>query len=84
MRSISSRAPDLLLGVLDVDVGEEEGGVHALEDLLDVLLHAAEVHGLPGLLQLLGQRANSLELIIRTMIFLFAYFFITDSRIVEL
>ena len=35
---------DLLLGVADVEVGDEEGGVGALQHRLDILAHVAEIH----------------------------------------
>ena len=38
------RVPDLLLGVADVEVADEEGGVGALQHRLDLLAHVAEVH----------------------------------------
>ncbi len=61
------RPSDLLFGVLHIHVGDEQGWVDPLEDVLDVLLDAAEVHGLSTFLHLLGQGTNALRKI-KTML----------------
>ena len=51
-----------MLRLLNVDIGQEEGGIDALQDLLNVVFDTAKVDALPvGLLKLLGQGTKALK-----------------------